>query len=97
MNGSAVLFYVFAMANWMLGMDLGFEAQYNAWPYHTALTLGLVLVGVQWGMIRPAWNKLVAGGGEAAQKRVAMGVGIGHLVWFILFVLMYLGRGVVGA
>ena len=97
MNGSAALFYVFAMANWMLGLRLGFEVQYNTWPYHTSLTLGLILVAVQFAIIWPAWRKLRAGGGEKAQKRLAMGVGIGHLVWMVLFVLMYVGRGVVGA
>lgn len=97
MNGSIVLFYVFAMANWMIGMQLGFEIQYNAWPYHTALTLGLILVAVQWLIIRPGWKSLVSGDVEKGRKRLAMGTGIGHLVWLILFVLMYIGRGVVGA
>ncbi|MEM1055033.1 MAG: hypothetical protein AAGI52_05865 [Bacteroidota bacterium] len=97
MNGSAVLFYVFAFSNWVLGMQIGFELQYNAWPYHTSMTLGLTLVGVQLFLIRPSWKKLVSGGGEPAKKRLAMGVGIGHTVWLLLFVLMYLGRGVVGA
>ena len=100
MNGSAVLFYLAAVANWTLGMQLGFEAQYNTWPYHTALTLGLVLVAVQFLLIRPGWNKLVNGAGtpvgEAGRKRVAMGIGIGHAVWLALFVLMYVGRGVLG-
>lgn len=93
LNGSAVLFYVFAIANWMLGLQLGFEAQYNAWPYHTSLTLGLILVAVQLFVIRPAWNRLVAGDAPAA-KRLAMGTGIGHAVWLTILVLMYLGRGV---
>ena len=95
MNGTAVLFYVFAVANWTLGMGLGFEAQYNAWPYHTSLTLGLVLVAVQLFLIRPSWNKLVAGDAETGRKRLAMGTGIGHLVWLTIFVLMYVGRGVI--
>ena len=100
MNGSAVLFYGFAVANWTLGMQLGFEAQYNAWPYHTALTLGLILVAVQLLLIRTGWNKLVAGVGtpeaESGRKRLAAGLGIGNLVWLVLFILMYVGRGVVG-
>lgn len=95
MNGSAVLFYVFAVANWTLGMQLGFEAQYNAWPYHTALTLGLVIVAVQLFLIRPGWNTL-ATNPEAGRKRIAMGTGIGHATWMALFVLMYVGRGVIG-
>ena len=98
MNGSVVLFYASAVANWTLGMQLGYELQYNAWPYHTALTLGLVLVAVQFLLIRSGWNKLVNGAGtpvgESGRKRIAMGIGIGHAVWLAIFVLMYLGRGV---
>ena len=101
MNGSIVLFYVFAVANWLLGRQLGFEIQYNHWAYHTALTLGLVLVGVQLLLIRTGWNKLVAGAGtpeaESGRKRLAAGLGIGNLVWILLFILMYVGRGVVGS
>ena len=99
MTGSVLLFYAFAVLNWVLGMQLGFELQYNAWPYHTALTLGLVLVAVQLLLIRPGWAKLTAGAetAEAGRKRIAMGTGIGHLTWLVLFLLMYVGRGVVGA
>ncbi len=95
MNGSVVLFYVFAFANWTLGMQMGFREQYNAWPYHASITLGLILVVVQLFVIRPSWNKLVAGDAETGRKRLAMGTGIGHLVWLTIFVLMYVGRGVV--
>lgn len=99
MNGSVVLFYVFAVLNWTLGMQTGLEIQYNAWPYHTALTLGLILVIVQLALIRPGWNKLVNGAGtpvgESGRKRVAMGIGIGHAVWIAMFILMYIGRGII--
>ena len=99
MNGSVVLFYVFALANWIIGRRLGFEA-YDAWPYHAALTLGLVLVIIQFALILPGWRKLVNGTGtpdaEAGRRRIAMGVGLGHLVWIATFVLMYVGRGVIG-
>ncbi len=100
MNGSAILFYVFAIANWVLGRQVGFEIQYNHWAYHTALTLGLLLVLVQLFLIRSGWNKLVAGAGtpdaESGRKRLAAGLGIGNLLWIVLFVLMYVGRGVIG-
>ena len=99
MNGSIVLFYAFALLNWTLGMQIGFRAQYNAWPYHTSITLGLVLVLVQLLVIRPAWNRMAgaadATATEAGRKRLAMGIGIGHAVWLATFVLMYVGRGVV--
>ena len=98
MTGSVLLFYAFAVLNWTLGMQLGYELQYNAWPYHVSLTLGLVLVAVQLLLIRPGWKKLAAGPdtAETGRKRIAMGIGIGHLTWLVIFVLMYVGRGVVG-
>jgi hypothetical protein len=100
MNGAIVLFYVFAIANWVLGRRLGFEIQYNHWAYHTSLTLGLLLVLVQLFLIRSGWNKLVAGAGtpeaESGRKRLAAGLGVGNLLWIALFILMYVGRGVIG-
>ena len=39
MNGSVALFYVFAVVNWTLGMQIGYELQYNAWPYHFSRNL----------------------------------------------------------
>lgn len=99
MTGSVLLFYAFAVVNWTLGMQLGFELQYNAWPYHTSLSLGLVLVAVQLLLIRPGWRKLTSGGehAERGRKRVMAGIGVGHLTWLVIFVLMYVGRGVIGA
>lgn len=93
MTGSVLLFYAFAVLNFVLGSGIGFE---YGWPYHTSLTLGLILVAVQLLLIRPGWSKLEAGGeaSEKGRKRVMMGIGIGHLVWIITFVLMYVGRGV---
>jgi hypothetical protein len=89
-----VLGYAFALAAFFAGPR--FAAQgfggYD-WPYHASLTLGLGLVAVQWLLVRPAWARLRAtvGGPEAAaaRGRVAMGVGIGHLTWLVLLVLMF--------
>lgn len=96
MTGSVLLFYAFAVLNFVLGSSIGFE---YGWPYHTALTLGLILVAVQLLLIRPGWKTLTSDGesAEKGRKRIQMGVGIGHLVWIITFVLMYVGRGVLGA
>lgn len=98
MTGAVLLFYAFAVLNWTLGMQLGYELQYNAWPYHFSLTLGLVLVAAQLLLIRTGWKKLTAGPetAEAGRKRLMAGVGIGHLTWLVIFVLMYVGRGVIG-
>ena len=94
MNGSIVLFYAFAFSNWMIGMQGVLREQYNAWPYHTSITLGLVLVAVQFLLIWPGWKKLSGPDPEAGRKRIAMGTGIGHAVWLATFVLMYVGRGI---
>ena len=98
MTASVLLWYAFAVLNWTLGMQLGFELQYNAWPYHTSLSLGLVLVAAQLVLIRPGWKKLTGGAdtAEAGRKRVMAGIGVGHLTWLVIFVLMYVGRGVIG-
>ena len=57
-------------------------------PYHTSLLLILVLVGVQFGLVRPGGNALRAGD-AGGQKRVAMGTGVGHLLWLVILVLMF--------
>lgn len=63
------------------------------WPYHAALLLGLALVAVQGLLVRPAWARLRATVGspeaDAARGRIAMGVGMGHLLWLVLLVLMF--------
>ncbi|MEL6614623.1 MAG: hypothetical protein AAFQ43_02735 [Bacteroidota bacterium] len=96
MNASIVLFYGFAVLNWTLGMQTTLREAYNVWPYHTSMTLGLILVAVQFGLIWLGWRKLTAGGADAEKgaKRITMGVGIGHAVWLGTFVLMYIGRGI---
>lgn len=100
MTGAVLLFYAFAVLNWTLGMQLGYELQYNAWPYHASLTLGLILVAAQLVLIRPGWNKLAdaaqPGEADAGRKRIMAGIGIGHLTWIVIFILMYVGRGVIG-
>ncbi|MFO8232710.1 MAG: hypothetical protein R6U20_08590 [Longimonas sp.] len=95
MNGFIVLTLVFAYANFFTS---GGFAAYGP-QFHAALTLMLVLVGVQFFMIRPGWNTLadlVSNGADAtsdaadsARKKVAIGTGIGHLLWVVLLVLMY--------
>lgn len=68
--------------------------------YHTSLLLILVLVADQLFVIRPGWNSLrsaLDGGegsdaAESARKRVAMGTGVGHLLWLVLVILMLWSR-----
>ena len=88
-----VLTVAFAYATFGIGTTL---LQYGV-NYHIALSLILVLVAVQFALIRPGWKRLEnalggSGDGEAARKRVAMGVGIGHLLWLVLLLLMFWDR-----
>ncbi|MDX1420099.1 MAG: hypothetical protein R3181_09040 [Rubricoccaceae bacterium] len=97
MNGFVLLGYAAALAAFFASPQFAAEGMGgHAWPYHLALTLGLVLVAVQWALIRPAWARLRAtvGAPEAdrARGRVAMAMGLGHLTWFVLLVLMYWER-----
>lgn len=91
-----VLGYVLALVTFAARVlpDGGFAVY--GWPYHTAITLGLVLVIVQFALIRPAWKGLQASLGspdaDTARKRLAMGVGLGHTLWLVLVVLMFWDR-----
>lgn len=67
-------------------------------PYHTSLLLLLVLIGLQWGLLRPSWQSLQqvlsshapdAQQAERYRKRIAMATGLGHLLWAVILVLMY--------
>ena len=68
--------------------------------YHTSLTLIVILILLQFLLIRPSWKKLQAGLAaekkagqvESYRKRLAMGTGIGHLIWLVLLVLMFWNR-----
>ena len=56
--------------------------------YHTSITLLVILVLVQLFVIRTGWAAVAAGGGQSARKKVAMGTGIGHLLWLMVLILM---------
>lgn len=93
MNVFIVLTLLFALGAFLLGG--GFAAYGPA--YHTSLLLIVLLVLVQFLLIRPGWHGLqsaLTGGeqegvAEGFRKRVAMGTGIGHLIWLVLLVLMF--------
>ncbi len=87
-----LLTFVFAMG--VLGLGGGYPGQ---WQYHIASVLIVVLVIVQYAMIRPAWIGLVEAAASHSdtdryRKRIAGSVGIGHLVWLALVVLMFWNR-----
>ncbi len=62
--------------------------------YHTSLLLIVVAAGVHYALVRPGWmtpTGALAHGedAEAGRKRVAMGIGIEHLLWLVIIVLMF--------
>lgn len=82
-----VLTFFFGLIAFLLG---GGFAAYGP-VYHTSLLLIAGLILIQFFMIRRGWVGLI-GEGEApapARKQVAMGVGIGHLIWLVVLVLMF--------
>lgn len=88
-----VLTLLFAITAFVLG---GAFSAYG-WPYHTSLLLILVLTAVQFFLVQPSWTRLEAtlGQPDVAKehyKRLTMGVGVGHLVWLLLLVLMFVYR-----
>lgn len=80
----AVLTFVFGLVALFLGGGFGAYGP----QYHTSMLLILILIGVHYGLVRPGWNALRAGD-AGGQKRVAMGTGIGHLLWLVILVLMF--------
>ena len=94
--------FVFSMALLMAGN--GYPGQMQ---YHAASALIVVLLGIQFVFLRPAWKRLYTAvetgnndtesennGGEASMhaRKISMYAGIGHLFWLVLLVLMFWNR-----
>jgi len=100
MNIFIVLTLLFSLGAFAAG---GHFAAYGP-LYHSSVTLIVLLAADQLFIIRPGWNTLhafVTGEGgasvgadaaEAARKKVAIGTGVGHLLWLIMLVLMLWNR-----
>lgn len=98
MNIFIVLTLLFSIGAFIAG---GHFAAYGP-VYHSSVTLIVLLTLDQLFVIRPGWNALrtaVAGSGavdaaaaESARKKVAIGTGVGHLLWLIMLVLMLWNR-----
>ena len=95
MNIFVVLTLVFSLSAFIAG---GHFATYGP-AYHSAVTLIVLLALDQLFVIRPGWDTLqtAIGSGddsaaESARKKVAIGTGVGHLLWLILLGLMFVDR-----
>lgn len=98
MNIFIVLTLVFSIGAFVAG------GHFNVYgpAYHTSITLIVLLTLDQLFVIRPGWGTLQAfatgtGGASAddaqsAKTRVAIGTGVGHLIWLVLLGLMFANR-----
>ena len=87
-----LLTFVFSMG--LLALGGGYPGQ---WQYHAASALIVVLLVLHYVLIRPGWASLAEAAaseatGESQRKRIAMSVGMGHLIWLVLVVLMFWNR-----
>ena len=87
-----LLTFIFSMG--VLGLGGGYPGQ---WQYHVASLLIVVLIALQYALIRPAWKGLAEAAASHEDsgrftKRIAMSVGAGHAIWLALLVLMFWNR-----
>ncbi|MFP4227594.1 MAG: hypothetical protein ACLFTE_02060 [Salinivenus sp.] len=94
MNLFVVLTLVFSIGAFIAG---GHFVAYGP-AYHSAVTLVIVLTLVQLFVIRPGWTALQdnvglegtdAEAAGSAKTKVAIGTGVGHLLWLVLLGLMF--------
>lgn len=98
MNIFILLTLVFSLGAFVAG---GHFATYGP-AYHSAVTLIVLLTLDQLFVIRPGWATLQAfadnpeetslDDAESAKTRVAIGTGVGHLIWLVLLGLMFANR-----
>lgn len=91
MTGALIATFVFALVAFVLG---GAFRVYGP-TFHASLGLFVVLLGVHFALLVPAWNRLAAGD-DAARGRLGMATGLAHTLWLVLLVLMFWPRLTVG-
>ena len=82
---------VFAVSALLVGGGFG---AYST-QFHHSLTLLLIILAVHFFLVRPGWNQLATDPAKG-KKKVAAGMGVAHLLWLVILVLMFLHRLVPG-
>jgi hypothetical protein len=97
MNIFMLLTLVFSLGAFVAG---GHFAAYGP-AYHSAVTLIVLLTLDQLFVIRSGWSTLLAyatgddtsvDAAQSAKTKVAIGTGVGHLIWLVLLGLMFVDR-----
>jgi hypothetical protein len=76
----------------------GFESySWSAWwTIHVSLALLLALIAIHFLVVSRTWKALAANAGHASAReirgRLAAAVGVGHLIWLAILVLMFWSR-----
>ncbi|MBE2187127.1 MAG: hypothetical protein IAE99_10190 [Rhodothermales bacterium] len=94
MTGAGVFAAITAFATLVVGIQQGVP---YGWPYHAASLLILVLLAVHVFGTARVWKGLSGDAPETALGKVSAFVGLSHLLWLALFLLMfakYFGIGV---
>jgi hypothetical protein len=93
------LTFVFALAAFFTGGYAAGQSPFRFYgpEFHSSITLLLILIGVHVGVVQLGWGALrraLAAGGDGAgpRKRIAAGVGVTHLLWLVILVLMFWGN-----
>lgn len=98
---SVFLMTLFAVLTFVLGLLALFTGGgfgVYGWPYHTSITLILLLVLAQFFLIRRSWSTIESAvdtdpdAARDAVTRLTMGTGIGHLLWLATLLLMFVRR-----
>lgn len=86
-----LLTFAFGLGAFLLG---GAFAVYGM-EFHTSLLLILILIAVHYALIGPRWDRFGKAlttdhpqDAEAHRKKLAMFLGIGHLLWMVILFLM---------
>lgn len=94
MNLFIVLTLLFSVGAFIAGGHFNYYGP----AYHSALTLIVLLTLDQLVVVRPAWstlrdhstgNDVSTDAAQSAKTRVAIGTGVGHLLWLVLLGLMF--------
>lgn len=86
---------VFGLVTFFVGGGFGVYPP----QYHSSLGLIFIAAVVHYAMVQPAWKTIQQAvrsdhdsepqEATSARKRIGMGVGINHLIWLVLIVLMF--------